>query len=157
MNFFFSTFFGHNKIVKTKMSKIFMFFFFFFSFLVLESLAIERVSIVESIIMSEDMIKMAGYGEEKLSTVFIHGKVVCDNNSGCNNNNIKDEISELGPRPIPGLCFSLFNNLFFYKYNYSVGASLHAPCIISHSRGGGSVWFTGSDEPNSFYLDPILY
>ncbi|XP_075080724.1 uncharacterized protein LOC142166168 [Nicotiana tabacum] len=110
MNFFFSTFFGHNKIVKTKMSNIFLFFFFFFSYLVLESLAIKRVSIVESITMREDMIKMAGYGEEKLSTVFIHGKVVCDNDSGCNNNNnnIKDEISELGPRAVPGASVAVF-------------------------------------------------
>ncbi|MCD7466076.1 hypothetical protein HAX54_002426 [Datura stramonium] len=48
--------------------------------------------------MRDDMIKMAGYGEEKLSTVFIHGKVVCHD----------DHNFELGSRPIPGASVGVF-------------------------------------------------
>ncbi|KAK4369716.1 hypothetical protein RND71_009191 [Anisodus tanguticus] len=96
-----------NKIVKKKMSNM-IFMFFLFSFFVFETLAIESVSIVESITMRDDMIKMAGYGEEKLSTVFLHGKVVChdDDYHGCNN--IKDDNLQLGPRPIPGASVGVF-------------------------------------------------
>ncbi|CAN4114667.1 unnamed protein product [Withania somnifera] len=57
--------------------------------------------------MRDDMIKMAGYGEEKLSAVFIHGKVVCHDN-GCNDNIIKDDNFELTSRPIPGASVGVF-------------------------------------------------
>lgn len=96
MNFFFT-----NKIVKKKM----MFVFFFFSFFLLTTLGIESgVSIVESIYMRDDVIKMAGYGEEKLSTVFIHGKIVCHeyDDHGCNNIIIKDDNFQLESTPIQG-------------------------------------------------------
>ncbi|XP_055827865.1 uncharacterized protein LOC129896071 [Solanum dulcamara] len=99
-------FFFMNKIVKKKM----MFVFFFFSFFVLETLGIVRgVSIVESISLRDDMIKMAGYGEEKLSTVFIHGKIVCHDHDdhGCNNI-IKDDNFEVDSRPIQGASVGVF-------------------------------------------------
>lgn len=74
--------------------------FFLFLFFIVE---IRGVSIVESISMRDDMIKVAGYGEDKLSTVFIHGKLVCheDHDHGCNNI-IKDDNLELRSRPIQG-------------------------------------------------------
>ncbi|XP_049380988.1 uncharacterized protein LOC125845515 [Solanum stenotomum] len=102
MNFFFM-----NKIVKKKM----MFVLFFLSFFVLKTLGIERgVSIIESISMRDDVIKMAGYGEEKLSTVFIHGKIVCHeyHDHGCNNIIIKDDNFELGSTPIQGASVGVF-------------------------------------------------
>ncbi|XP_060185987.1 uncharacterized protein LOC132615400 [Lycium barbarum] len=96
-----------NKIVKKKMSNM-IFMIFFISFFVLETLARESVSIVESISMRDDVIKMAGYGEEKLSTVYIHGKVVChdEDDHGCNS--INDDNLELGPRPVPGASVGVF-------------------------------------------------
>ncbi|CAN4126953.1 unnamed protein product [Withania somnifera] len=57
--------------------------------------------------MRDDMIKMAGYGEEKLSTIYIHGKVVCHDDNGCNNI-IKDDNFELGSSPIPGASVGVF-------------------------------------------------
>ncbi|KAF3650025.1 putative fumarylacetoacetase-like [Capsicum annuum] len=54
--------------------------------------------------MRDDMIKMAGYGEEKLSNVFIYGKVVCheENYHDCNNIVKDDNNFELGSRPMSG-------------------------------------------------------
>ncbi|KAM3201593.1 hypothetical protein T459_29093 [Capsicum annuum] len=99
-------FFFMNKIVKRKMSNM-NFIFFFFSFFIVETLG---VSILESIIMRDDMIKMAGYGEEKLSNVFIYGKVVCheENYHDCNNIVKDDNNFELGSRPMSGASIGVF-------------------------------------------------
>ncbi|KAM3328075.1 hypothetical protein P3S68_033537 [Capsicum galapagoense] len=99
-------FFFMNKIMKRKMSNM-NFIFFFFSFFIVETLG---VSILESIIMRDDMIKMAGYGEEKLSNVFIYGKVVCheENYHDCNNIVKDDNSFELGSRPMSGASIGVF-------------------------------------------------
>ncbi|XP_031399298.1 uncharacterized protein LOC116209701 isoform X2 [Punica granatum] len=54
----------------------------------------------ETPISREDLVKIAGYGEDKLSTVLITGSVLCDEAAGRLNDNGDDEARTL-PRPQP--------------------------------------------------------
>nr|GLL37075.1 uncharacterized protein LOC109174501 [Ipomoea trifida] len=70
---------------------------FIFLVVILESPATANL-IIDEVYSREELVKMAGYGEDKISTVQIEGKVVCQTCTDA------DESSSL--HPISGSCIS---------------------------------------------------
>ncbi|KAA8519223.1 hypothetical protein F0562_013479 [Nyssa sinensis] len=81
-----SHFHGCNNL----MTIIFLMFIFFFSFLGTSVVAGRENPLVE-LSSREDLVQMAGYGEEKLSTVLVSGTVLCS-----------DEKAQNHPHPVSG-------------------------------------------------------
>ncbi|KAK3039807.1 hypothetical protein RJ639_027120 [Escallonia herrerae] len=82
---------GCNNLVIT-MSLIFLFFCFFF--LGTPVIAAGRENPLVELSSAEDLTEVAGYGEEKLSTVLVSGTILCE---AC-----LDEKARLPPRPVSG-------------------------------------------------------
>ncbi|CAN0890799.1 hypothetical protein LINGRAHAP2_LOCUS16627 [Linum grandiflorum] len=77
----------------------FSFNFFFFFLIVLASAENDHVGFVISGASREEMVELAGYGEEKLSTVLVTGSVVCQ---ACSASVDRRDLHQLHEWPVPG-------------------------------------------------------
>lgn len=92
-----------------------------------------------------EMVEMAGYGEQKLSSVIIAGSLLCDTSR-----------PYLHSVPIPGICFStfLFTFLVFRPNTYMIliGATVAIKCQTGSKRR--SKWIKAvTDELGEFEID----
>ncbi|XP_076925970.1 uncharacterized protein LOC143588983 [Bidens hawaiensis] len=94
---------------------------------------------------SDELSRVAGYGDEKLSTVVVSGSVLCD---------VCMDKNDLQSLPIPGMLFNYYIGISGASIAVSVGIPNPTVSCVTKKKTSKSDWITGTtDEYGDFLID----